>query len=52
MEKAEKRHFKIYIKRSSDKDDLKVVQLFDAMDGMEEYDEKAIFRKIQSEAYS
>jgi hypothetical protein len=48
MEKAEKRHFKIYIKRSSDKDDLKVVQLFDAMDGMEEYDEKAIFRKIKS----
>lgn len=46
LEKAEKRHFKIYIKRSSDKDDLKVVQLFDALDSMEEYEEKIIFRKI------
>lgn len=46
LEKAEKRHFKIYIKRSSDKDDLKVVQLFDALEGMEEYDERIIFRKI------
>lgn len=48
LEKAEKRHFKIYIKRSSDKEDLKVVQLFDALDAMDEYDEKVIFRKIDS----
>ncbi len=48
LEKAEKRHFKIYIKRSSDKEDLKVVQLFDALDNMEEYDEKILFRKINS----
>jgi hypothetical protein len=48
LEKAEKRHFKIYIKRSSDKDDLKVVQLFDALEGMDEYDEKIIFKKIPS----
>jgi hypothetical protein len=48
LEKAEKRHFKIYIKRSSDKEDLKVVQLFDALDNMEEYDEKVLFRKISS----
>jgi hypothetical protein len=48
LEKAEKRHFKIYIKRSSDKEDLKVVQLFDALDSMEEYDEKVLFKKISS----
>ncbi|MGL6267125.1 MAG: hypothetical protein ACRC2O_04345 [Chitinophagaceae bacterium] len=48
LEKAEKRHFKIYIKRSSDKEDLKVVQLFDALDNMDEYDEKILFRKINS----
>ena len=48
LEKAEKRHFKIYIKRSSDKEDLKVVQLFDALDNMDEYDEKVLFRKISS----
>ena len=33
LEKAEKRHFKLYIKRSSSKEDLKIVQLFDAMAG-------------------
>jgi hypothetical protein len=48
LEKAEKRHFKIYIKRSSDKEDLKVVQLFDALDNMDEYDEKLLFKKINS----
>jgi hypothetical protein len=47
MQKAEKRHFKIYIKRSSDKEDLKVVQLFDALDAMEEYDERVIYRRIE-----
>ncbi len=46
LEKAEKRHFKIYIKRSSDKEDLKVVQLFDALDKMSEYDEKVVLKKI------
>ena len=48
MEKAEKRHFKIYIKRSSDRQELKVVQLFDALDAMEEYDERVIFRRIKA----
>lgn len=48
LEKAEKRHFKLYIKRSSAKEDLKIIQLFDALDKMEEYDEKIIFRKIPS----
>ena len=47
LEKAEKRHFKIYIKRSSDKEDLKVVQLFDALDSMDEYDEKTVVQKNQ-----
>lgn len=48
LEKAEKRHFKLYIKRSSAKEDLKVIQLFDALDKMEEYDERSIFKKIPS----
>ncbi|HMJ48344.1 MAG TPA: hypothetical protein VK498_13510, partial [Ferruginibacter sp.] len=46
MEKSEKRHFKLYIKRSSAKEDLKVVRLFDAMDKLPEYDEKLIFKKL------
>ena len=37
LEKAEKRHFKLYIKRSSAKEDLKVIQLFDVLDKMEYY---------------
>jgi hypothetical protein len=46
LEKAEKRHFKLYIKRSSGKEDLKVVQLFDALDKMHEYDENTLLKKI------
>jgi hypothetical protein len=48
LEKAEKRHFKLYIKRSSAKEDLKVIQLFDVLDKMEDYDERIIFKKIPS----
>ncbi len=46
LEKAEKRHFKLYITRSSAKDDLKVVRLFDAMDKLKDYDEKVILKKL------
>ncbi len=46
LEKAEKRHFKLYIKRSSGKADLKVVRLFDAIDKLAEYDDKALLKKL------
>ncbi len=46
LEKAEKRHFKLYIKRSSSKEDLKIVQLFDALDKLQEYDEKSLLKKM------
>jgi len=46
LEKSEKRHFKLYIRRSSAKDDLKIVQLFDALDKMQEYDEKILLKKL------
>ena len=36
LEKAEKRHFKLYIKRSSAKEDLKIVRLFDALDKLDD----------------
>ncbi len=48
LEKAEKRHFKLYIKRSSAKEELKVVQLFDALDKMQEYDEKVLLKKLKT----
>jgi hypothetical protein len=46
LEKSEKRHFKLYIKRNSAKEDLKIVQLFDALDKMHEYDEKMLLKKL------
>ncbi|MGI8598602.1 MAG: hypothetical protein ACR2KB_05030 [Chitinophagaceae bacterium] len=48
LEKAEKRHFKLYIKRSSSKEDLKIILLFDAIDRLNEYDEKALLKKLPS----
>ncbi|MBY0534376.1 MAG: hypothetical protein K2P88_00870 [Chitinophagaceae bacterium] len=45
LEKAEKRNFKLYIKRHSGGEDLKMVQLFDALDKMEEYDEEILLSK-------
>ncbi len=46
LEKAEKRNFKLYIKRSSAKEDLKIIQLFDALDKLHEYDEKLLLKKL------
>ena len=46
LEKSEKRHFKLYIKRSSGKEDLKVIQLFDALDKLYDYDEKILLRRL------
>lgn len=48
LEKSEKRHFKLYIKRSSAKEDLKIIQLFDAIDKLKEYDEKLLLKKLPS----
>ena len=48
LEKSEKRNFKLYVKRNSSSDSLKSIQLFDALDKMEEYDEKAVLKKSKS----
>lgn len=47
LEKSEKRHFKLYIKRSSAKEDLKIIRLFDALDKLNEYDEKLLFKTLK-----
>jgi len=47
LEKSEKRHFKLYIKRSSAKEDLKIVRLFDALDKLTEYDEKHMMKSLK-----
>jgi len=46
LEKAEKRHFKLFIKRNSANENLKIIQLFDAMDKMEEYDEAKLLKRL------
>lgn len=46
LEKAEKRHFKLYIKRSSAKEDLKIIRLFDGLDKLQEYDEKLLIKSL------
>ncbi len=44
LEKAEKRNFKLYVNRNSGGEDLKIVQLFDALDKMQEYDENQLLK--------
>ncbi|MDE3214416.1 MAG: hypothetical protein KGM98_14385 [Bacteroidota bacterium] len=46
LEKSEKRHFKLYIKRSSSKEDLKIIRLFDALDKQSEYEEKQLIKAL------
>src|SRR5882757_6945762 len=48
LEKSEKRNFKLYIKRSSGNEDLKIIELFDALDKLDEYDEQLLLKKLLS----
>ncbi len=45
LQKSEKRNFKLYVKRNSSDDELKIIQLFDALERMSEYDESVLLRK-------
>jgi hypothetical protein len=45
LEKSEKRNFKLYANRNSSSEELKTVQLFDALDKMDQYDEAALLKK-------
>lgn len=42
LERSEKRNFKLYMTRNSATADLKVVQLFDALEKMKQYDEEQL----------
>jgi len=48
LEKAEKRNFKLFIKRSSAKEDLKIIELFDTLDKLPDYDETLLLKKLSS----
>jgi hypothetical protein len=48
MEKSEKRNFKLYVTRNTATEDLKIIQVFDALDKMSEYDEEFLLKKNPS----
>lgn len=48
LEKSEKRNFKLYATRNTASEDLKIVQLFDALDKMDAYDEAILLKKNES----
>ncbi len=45
LKKGEKRNFKLFVKRNSAGTDLKVIQLFDRLEKMKEYDEADLLKK-------
>ena len=46
LQKAEKRAFKLYARRHSSNEDLKMIQLFDAVDKMPDYDDAALAKRF------
>ena len=48
LEKSEKRNFKLYATRNSSSEELKGVQLFDALDKMDYYDEGLLLRRNEN----
>jgi hypothetical protein len=46
--KSEKRNFKLFVKRNSGSDELKSIQLFDALDKMGDYNEGVLLKKTPS----
>ena len=47
LEKSEKRNFKLFVKRNSASEDLKIITVFDALDKMTEYNEDSLLKKTQ-----
>ncbi|HXB29244.1 MAG TPA: hypothetical protein VNW49_05465, partial [Puia sp.] len=45
LKKSEKRNFKLYVKRNTASEDLKIIYLFDALDKMDVYDELELLTK-------
>ena len=48
LTKSEKRHFRMFVNRSGNSEDVKFVKLFDAMDCLKSYDDKVILGKVKS----
>jgi len=48
LTKTEKRHFRLFVNRSGNTDEVKFIKLFDAMESMKLYDDLAILNKVPS----
>ncbi|MGB3006746.1 MAG: hypothetical protein WBC06_09565 [Chitinophagaceae bacterium] len=48
LEKSEKRNFKLFVRRNTATEDLKIILLFDALDKMTDYDEELLLKKAKS----
>ncbi|WWC83513.1 hypothetical protein PIECOFPK_01225 [Mycovorax composti] len=48
LQKSEKRNLKLFVKRNSGSESFKSIQLFDALDKMQEYDEALLLKKVPS----
>jgi hypothetical protein len=48
LEKSEKRNFKLFVKRNTASENLKIIHLFDALDKMNVYDEALLLKKNKS----
>ncbi|MFI5130064.1 MAG: hypothetical protein ACHQFX_08745 [Chitinophagales bacterium] len=48
LEKSEKRNFKLFVRRNSASEELKIIHLFDALDKMNEYDESNLLKKSKT----
>ena len=46
LTQTEKRHFRLYVNRSGNTQDVKFIKLFDAMDSMKKYDDKEILERV------
>lgn len=46
LTKTEKRHFRLFVNRSGNTDDVKFIKLFDAMESIKVYDDKLILKKV------
>jgi len=46
LTKAEKRHFRLFVRRNQSSDEILFLQLFDCLDRYKEYDEALILRKL------
>lgn len=46
LARSEKRHFRLFATRQSSSGDIKFLQLFDALDGLAQYDEEKILKQV------